>query len=68
MLIEKGAQMMSVENIIESWREVRSGLIDEANQIPADQFSQSVRRITSIIWNRRLVAAVLRQTGTLNTN
>src|SRR5947199_8572636 len=29
---------MSVENIIESWREVRNGLIDEANQIPADQF------------------------------
>jgi uncharacterized damage-inducible protein DinB len=30
---------MSVQNIIESWKEVRSGLIDEANQIPADQFS-----------------------------
>jgi uncharacterized damage-inducible protein DinB len=30
---------MSVENIIESWREVRKGLIDEANQIPAEQFS-----------------------------
>jgi uncharacterized damage-inducible protein DinB len=29
---------MSVENVIESWKEVRSGLIDEANQIPADQF------------------------------
>jgi uncharacterized damage-inducible protein DinB len=29
---------MSVENIIESWKEVRNGLIDEANQIPADQF------------------------------
>src|SRR5882724_1381779 len=29
---------MSVENIIESWREVRNGLIDEASQIPADQF------------------------------
>lgn len=30
---------MSVENIITSWREVRSGLIDEAAQIPADKFS-----------------------------
>jgi uncharacterized damage-inducible protein DinB len=30
---------MSVENIIEGWKEVRSGLIDEANQIPADKFS-----------------------------
>lgn len=29
---------MSVENIIESWREVRNGLIDEADQIPAEQF------------------------------
>ena len=30
---------MAVENIITSWREVRSGLIDEASQIPAEQFS-----------------------------
>ncbi|HJZ82463.1 MAG TPA: hypothetical protein VKD91_19020 [Pyrinomonadaceae bacterium] len=30
---------MSIENIIDSWKEVRSGLIDEANQIPADKFS-----------------------------
>jgi len=30
---------MSVDNVIESWREVRKGLIDEANQIPAEQFS-----------------------------
>jgi uncharacterized damage-inducible protein DinB len=30
---------MSIENIISSWQEVRSGLIDEANQIPADKFS-----------------------------
>jgi uncharacterized damage-inducible protein DinB len=30
---------MSVENIIESWKEVRNGLIDEANQIPADKFT-----------------------------
>lgn len=30
---------MSVENIIESWREVRNGLIDEANQIPVDKFT-----------------------------
>lgn len=30
---------MAVEDIIGSWKEVRSGLIDEAEQIPADQFS-----------------------------
>jgi uncharacterized damage-inducible protein DinB len=30
---------MSVENIIENWKEVRNGLIEEANQIPADKFS-----------------------------
>jgi len=43
---------MSVENIIDGWREVRNGLIDEANQIPADQFgfqpapdSRPVRRL-----------------------
>ena len=43
---------MPVENLIESWREVRKGLIDEASQIPADQFSfqpapdtRSVRRL-----------------------
>jgi len=43
---------MSIENIIESWTEVRSGLIDEANQIPADKFtfqpapeSRSVREL-----------------------
>jgi uncharacterized damage-inducible protein DinB len=30
---------MAIENVIESWKEVRSGLIDEANQIPADKFS-----------------------------
>lgn len=30
---------MSIEGIIESWKEVRSGLIDEARQIPADNFS-----------------------------
>jgi len=30
---------MSIESIIESWKEVRNGLIDEANQIPADKFS-----------------------------
>jgi uncharacterized damage-inducible protein DinB len=32
-------KFMAIENIIEGWKEVRSGLIDEANQIPADQFS-----------------------------
>jgi len=30
---------MSVEGIIGGWKEVRSGLIDEAEQIPADKFS-----------------------------
>jgi uncharacterized damage-inducible protein DinB len=30
---------MSVDAIIGSWREVRAGLIDEASQIPDDQFS-----------------------------
>ena len=30
---------MSIEGIIGSWKEVRSGLIDEADQIPADKFS-----------------------------
>ena len=30
---------MAVEKIIEGWREVRNGLIDEAKQIPADKFS-----------------------------
>ena len=30
---------MSIENVIEGWKEVRSGLIDEVSQIPADQFS-----------------------------
>src|SRR5437764_696688 len=30
---------MSIESVIESWREVRNGLIDEANHIPVDKFS-----------------------------
>ena len=30
---------MPIETIIESWKEVRSGLIEEAAQIPADKFS-----------------------------
>jgi len=30
---------MSIEGIIGSWKEVRAGLIDEADQIPADKFS-----------------------------
>ena len=30
---------MSLESVIESWREVRNGLIDEANQIPPEKFS-----------------------------
>jgi|SRR5215510_10201915 len=31
--------VMAVEKIIESWKEVRSGLIDEIAQIPPDKFS-----------------------------
>ena len=34
--------MSSVEGIIGSWKEVRSGLIDEAEQIPVDKFSFQV--------------------------
>ncbi len=30
---------MSLDRLIESWKEVRAGFIDEAEQIPADQFS-----------------------------
>jgi len=30
---------MSIEGVIGSWKEVRSGLIDEAEQIPAEKFS-----------------------------
>ena len=30
---------MSVDRIIEGWKEVRAGLIEEVSQIPADQFS-----------------------------
>ena len=30
---------MSINRIVESWKEVRAGLIEEVSQIPADQFS-----------------------------
>lgn len=44
---------MAVENIIASWKEVRSGLIDEAQQIPVDQFSfrpaPNTRSITQLL-------------------
>lgn len=30
---------MSIEALIGNWKEVRSGLVDEASQIPAEQFS-----------------------------
>ncbi len=30
---------MSIDRLVESWREVRAGFIEEASQIPADQFS-----------------------------
>src|ERR1044071_5045390 len=44
---------MSIENIITTWREVRSGLIDEAAQIPADKFSfqaaQGMRTVAQLL-------------------
>lgn len=44
---------MSVEGIIGSWKEVRSGLIDEAQQIPAEQFSfqaaQNTRTVAQLL-------------------
>ena len=30
---------MSIDRLVESWREVRAGLIEEASQIPDEQFS-----------------------------
>lgn len=30
---------MSIDRLIESWKEVRAGLIEEVSQIPADQFT-----------------------------
>jgi hypothetical protein len=30
---------MSIDGLIESWKDTRNGLIEEAAQIPADQFS-----------------------------
>lgn len=30
---------MSIDRLVQSWREVRTGLINEASQIPADKFS-----------------------------
>ncbi len=30
---------MSIDRLIESWKEVRAGFIEEVSQIPADQFS-----------------------------
>ena len=30
---------MSIDRLIESWKETRSGLIEEASQIPSEQFS-----------------------------
>jgi|ERR1051326_181281 uncharacterized damage-inducible protein DinB len=44
---------MSLEAIIESWSEVRSGLINEAEQIPAEQFGFQAAA------NTRTVAQVL---------
>ena len=44
---------MAIENIIGSWKEVRSGLIDEAAQIPAEQFSfqaaENCRSVTGLL-------------------
>jgi hypothetical protein len=39
---------MSVENIIEGWREVRNGLIDEANQIPRNSLAFNPLRYRSV--------------------
>lgn len=30
---------MSIDRIVESWKEIRSGLVEEVSQIPAEQFS-----------------------------
>ena len=30
---------MSIDRIVEGWKEIRAGLIEEVSQIPADQFS-----------------------------
>src|SRR5687768_18428154 len=35
----KGETPMSLDSLIDSWKEVRAGLIDEAQTIPADQFA-----------------------------
>jgi len=44
---------MSVDKLVETWREVRSGLIEEAAQIPAEQFSfratQETRSVTELL-------------------
>src|SRR2546423_5645440 len=37
--VRREEKPMSLESVIESWREVRNGLIDEANQIPDEKFS-----------------------------
>jgi len=44
---------MSVDKLVGTWREVRSGLIDEAEQVPSDQFSfratQETRSVTELL-------------------
>jgi len=44
---------MSVDRLVGTWREVRSGLIDEAEQVPAEQFSfratQETRSVTELL-------------------
>lgn len=44
---------MAIENVISGWGEVRSGLIDEASQIPAEQFTfqaaPGMRSVTGIL-------------------
>ena len=44
---------MSVDNLIGTWKEIRAGLIDEAETIPADQFAfqatPDMRSVASIL-------------------
>jgi uncharacterized damage-inducible protein DinB len=44
---------MSIDRLVESWNEVRAGLIKEASQVPGDQFSfratRDTRSITEVL-------------------
>jgi uncharacterized damage-inducible protein DinB len=54
---------MSVESLIVTWKEVRNGFIDEANQIPADQFlfraTPETRTVTELLQHIIETQAVL---------